>query len=178
MRSYGVSFLIAGLVMFSAGDVSAQRTTNKEMHERINALRERLQNYQLERIREEPRKKALIEEKETVEVKFEKLVEELESRKDVAVTVLFHDEDFARESSQQIIDDVDVVARTDTDKSVEKESAITTNQMVADAASQLEAERAERREKYEALRRKVQMATRRVHDNAMQINDMLAQIPE
>jgi len=182
MRSYGITFLLAGLIFASAGDVEAQRTGNREMHERINALRNRLQNYQLERIKAEPKKAALIEEKESVEVKFEELIENFETRKDVAVTVLFHDEDFARsmttdesaaESASGIIEETD-----DSVKLVAAGNNVNnSNSDLVDAAKQLEIERAQRQEKYEALRRRVQMATRRVHDEAREINSMVAQIP-
>jgi hypothetical protein len=192
MRSYSIPILLAGLIMASAGDVEAQRTGNREMHERINALRNRLQNYQLERVREEPRKALVIEEKETVEVKYEQLVEEFEARKDVAVTVLFHDEDFAKnqmtENTPATVDEetvavVAAVADPDIDNSaVDKpaaKAAVSTERttVLADAARQLEHERAQRQEKYEALRRRVQMATRRVHDQAREINSMVAVVP-
>lgn len=187
MRSYSIPILLAGLIMASAGDVEAQRTGNREMHERINALRNRLQNYQLERVREEPRKALVIEEKETVEVKYEQLVEEFEARKDVAVTVLFHDEDFAKnqmtENTPATVDEetvavVAAVAEPAVDQSVVM-AAVSTEKKTAldDAARQLELERALRQEKYEALRRRVQMATRRVHDQAREINSMVAVVP-
>ena len=195
MRSYSIPILLAGLIMASAGDVEAQRTGNREMHERINALRNRLQNYQLERVREEPRKALVIEEKETVEVKYEQLVEEFEARKDVAVTVLFHDEDFAKnqmteytpatvdEETVAVVAAVAAVAEPDIDNSaVDKpaaKAAVSTERttVLADAARQLELERAQRQEKYESLRRRVQMATRRVHDQAREINSMVAHVP-
>ncbi|KAF1082228.1 MAG: hypothetical protein GQF41_1868 [Candidatus Rifleibacterium amylolyticum] len=182
MRSYGITFLLAGLIFASAGDVEAQRTGNREMHERINALRNRLQNYQLERIRAEPKKAPLIEERESVEVKFEELVENFESRKDVAVTVLFHDEDFSRSrstesSSVEGLSGSIEVADAAVEPTPVKENAIPLTSDLADAAKQLDMERAQRQEKYEALRRRVQMATRRVHEEAREINGMVAQIP-
>lgn len=194
MRSFGVWFVLAGLILSSAGSADAQKSSNKDMNERINALRNRLQNYQLERVRKEPQKVALINENETVEVKFEQLVEEFESRKDVAVTVLFHDADYSEnavnpgfsaaleqgdnkvEQAQTSADSVK--AKTDKSQSLASaKSSSLTALIVADAAHQLEQERARRQEKYAELRRKVQMATRGVHENAQQINGMVAQIP-
>jgi len=182
MRSYGITFLLVGLIFASAGDVEAQRAGNREMHERINALRNRLQNYQLERIRAEPKKATLIEEKESVEVKFEELVENFESRKDVAVTVLFHDEDFSRSKSTESssVESLSVnvqVADASVEPTTVKENVVISTSELADAAKQLDMERAQRQEKYEALRRRVQMATRRVHEEAREINSMVAQIP-
>lgn len=194
MRSFGIWFVLAGLILSSAGSADAQKSSNKDMNERINALRNRLQNYQLERVRKEPQKVALINENETVEVKFEQLVEEFESRKDVAVTVLFHDADYSEnavnpgfsaaleqgdknvEKAQTPADSVK--AKTGKSPSVAraKPSSLPTL-IVADAAHQLEQERAQRQEKYAELRRKVQLATRGVHENAQQINGMVAQIP-
>lgn len=182
MRSYGITFLLAALIFASAGDVEAQRTGNREMHERINALRNRLQNYQLERIRAEPKKAPLIEERESVEVKFEELIENFESRKDVAVTVLFHDEDFSRSkttesSSVESLSGNIQVADASVEPTTVKEKVVTSTSELADAAKQLDMERALRQEKYEALRRRVQMATRRVHEEAREINSMVAQLP-
>ncbi|PKL49776.1 MAG: hypothetical protein CVV42_05420 [Candidatus Riflebacteria bacterium HGW-Riflebacteria-2] len=182
MRSYAIPFLLAGLIIASAGDVEAQRTGNREMHERINALRNRLQNYQLERVREEPKLAPVVQEKETVEVKFEELVENFESRKDVAVTVLFHDEDFAKSQATEIAPVNATDKKTETAAPVEEPVKVAATFMpktpdIIDAAKQLELERAQRQEKYEALRRRVHMATRRVHDQALEINSMVAQIP-
>lgn len=171
MRSYSIPFLLAGLIMASAGDVEAQRTGSREMNERINALRNRLQNYQLERVREEPKIAPLVDEKETVEVKFEELIENFETRKDVAVTVLFHDEDFAGGRATEISQ----VAPADDPVTLSK--AVSKTPEIVSAARQLELERAQRQEKYEALRRRVHMATRRVHDQATAINGMVAKIP-
>lgn len=182
MRSYGIPFLLAGLIVASAGDVEAQRTGNREMHARINALRNRLQNYQLERVREEPRKVVIEEEKETVEVKFEQLIEDFETRKDVAVTVLFHDEDFARrqmaqDESTPSSDENLVLAGAPVEPVVSDAKEVTETVDLTDAAKQLEFERAQRQEKYEALRRRVHMATRRIHEQARDINSMVAQVP-
>ncbi len=185
MRSYSIPVLLIGLIVASAGDVQAQRTGNREMNERINALRSRLQNYQLERIRSEPKKVALIEEKETVEVKavevkFEQLVEDFEARKDVAVTVLFHDEDFAKGLTTDNVTQVRTVENKVVAPSSDKLSAAGNSreeQVKIDPVRQLELERAQRQEKYEELRRRVHMATRRVHDQAREINGMVAKIP-
>ncbi len=182
MHNYITGMLITGLMVFSASSVDAQRVTNKEMHDRINALRSRLQNYQLERVREEPRKAVLADEKETVEVRFEELVENFESRKDVAVTVLFHDEDFAKstETDNSKVADIENKQMLAAFPEDTKTASLSDQQEQADnidAMQQLELERVQRHEKYEALRRRVQMATRRTRNQAMEINDMVAQVP-
>jgi hypothetical protein len=193
MRSFGIGLILTGLILASASDADAQRTSNKEMNERINALRNRLQNFQLERVRKEPQKTAPINGNETVEVKYEQLLEEFESRKDVAVTVLFHDTEFVdntglKDTSGIVVSEKKIVARTAPDvavvstgaakktKTVTKEKPVPA-QTVAGAVIQLESERTQRQKMYEELRRKVQMATRRVHENAQEINGMVAQIP-
>jgi hypothetical protein len=181
MHSYSIPFLLAALIMASAGDVEAQRTGNREMNERINALRNRLQNYQLERVREEPKKVSLVDEKETVEVKFEELIENFETRKDVAVTVLFHDEDFAGSRATEISaaagTDEKLAQTAPDNEPVTLSTASDKTSVIVTAARQLELERAQRQEKYDALRRRVHMATRRVHDQATDINRLVAKVP-
>ena len=170
MRSLGIGFVLAGLILASASDADAQRAfSSRELNERINALRSRLQNYHLERVCAEPENPVLVNENETVEIKFEKLVEEFEARDDVAVTVLFHDPDFAGNTAKS---NPPAVAKP-------KKQPVVTAQAPTnpDAAQQLELERSQRQEKYNELRRRVQMATRRTREGAQQINSMVAQIP-
>ncbi|MBU1108837.1 MAG: hypothetical protein KKB51_19325 [Candidatus Riflebacteria bacterium] len=169
MRGFSIGFVLAGLILTSTTNVDAQRAfTGREMNERINALRNKLQNYQVEHVRKEPEKVALVKENETVEIKFEKLVEEFESRTDVAVTVLFHDPDFGQSSAKN---------ESPNDSRQVKEPALIAQAPIKNATQPLDVERTLRLEKYEELRRKVQLATRRTHANAQQINSMIAQVP-
>jgi len=192
MRSFGIGFVLAGLIIASASGADAQSPANNGINERISALRNRLQNYQLERVRKEPQKVTLINENETVEVKFEQLVEEFETRKDVAVTVLFHDADFNDKAAETAALSTSVPGKISLENmpapnAVSKKTAadvtpvaqkrdIEKELTVADVAHQLDQERTQRQEKYAELRRRVQMATRRAHDSAQQINGMVAQI--
>ena len=95
MRRFIGGLVIAGCMLLGgANQAMAQKTiAGRELNQRIQALRDKLHNYQSRNVKADPLAGAdsagLI--LEQPEIKGEKIVEELESRKDVAVTVLFHD---------------------------------------------------------------------------------------
>jgi uncharacterized phage infection (PIP) family protein YhgE len=138
--------------------VSAQKIIDRnQINDRIRDLRDRLKQYHSS-IRKGP---------ETVELKLEKISEELENREDVAVTVLFHDPEVSGSRDS-------VVEKAIEENSPEVAPDETADES-ADYSKRLE-ELLKRRELYGKLRAKVELATRSSQKNARNINNLLAQI--
>lgn len=161
MRKFIILVSLFVLLFGSATAVDAQRAfSNQELNARISALRTRLNDYQQKSVRKTVDKTK--KEAETVQVKVEKAFVELDASKDVAVTVLFHDNEFHGNST--LLPAKDLLA-ANSDKTV-----------AAAANSSLSDEQRLRNEKFDALRRKVQLATRRSRDEALSINNQMAKI--
>lgn len=160
MRGFLVGIAAASILLASANDVSAQRAfSNQELNQRISALRSRLQNYQLKTVRKvvdrtpADNETVLITTEDTIEKKSDKPFVEIDTRPDAAVTVLFHDNEFAPVSAAPV-----------------QKNAVK-------AQADFEEEKRQRQEKFAALRLKVQSATRRTHDQARKITDQVARLP-
>ncbi len=161
MRRFFVCLGLAGLLLGSATDANAQKAfSSKEVNERINVLRTRLQAYQLKSVRKVIDKTPL--DNETVEIKSEKAFVELDSRPDAALTVLFHDSELPGNSAT-LPGSPTVVAAANTP-------------VVDKQPETLNEEQRLRNERFNALRQKVQMATRRTHNEAKNINSQMARI--
>jgi hypothetical protein len=155
MQRLFVTVSLAGMLMLLPSDVNAQRAfSSKELTARINALRSRLQDHQSRSVRKVIDRAPLNE--DSVEVKVEKAFVELDTSKDAAVTVLFHDSEFPA-------------------KEIKAGEGLQT-QLAANPALASSQEQKLREEKFAALKLKVQMATRRTHDAAQKINGMVAKI--
>lgn len=161
MRRFFVCLGLAGLLLGSATDANAQKAfSSKEVSERINVLRTRLQAYQLKSVRKVIDKTPL--DNETVEIKSEKAFVELDSRPGAALTVLFHDSELPGNSAAQSASSM-VVATAGTPGVNQQPSAINEEQRL-------------RNERFDALRQKVQLATRRAHSAAKTINSQMASL--
>ena len=181
MRRFVSGILVAGVFFFcGSSQVMAQRTPAlKEVNERIQALRQRLQNYQSQRGATKQQQAAcepadLI--LEPPEPKVEKIVEELENRKDVAVTVLFHDPDcqFISEDFADAAAVENLPAEPENDKII-LANAQPAGQNVSDTASA--ATPADNRlARYEELRKRVYLATRNARTQAHDISRQIASI--
>ncbi|HNX76466.1 MAG TPA: hypothetical protein PLM07_05225 [Candidatus Rifleibacterium sp.] len=181
MRRFVSGILVAGVFFFcGSSQAMAQRTPGlKEVNERIQALRQRLQNYQSQRgtIKQD---QATCESAdlivETPEPKVEKIVEELENRKDVAVTVLFHDPDcqFSSEDFADAAAIEDLSAEPDNNKII-LANAPQAVQQVSETTSAA-APGNNRLARYEELRKRVYLATRNARTQAHDINRQIARI--
>lgn len=140
--------------------VYAQKIIDKDqINSRIKELQNRIKTY-YSNIRKPS---------ETVELKLEKISEELENRKDVVVTVLFHD------TEMDLCEEAPILT-----SQIEKQFAETVNEnnvAVSNTQKRLE-EINQRKAFYDSLRTKIKQATRRVHTNACEINRLIAQISE
>jgi len=191
MRRFVSGILVAGVFLFcGSSQVMAQRVpAGKELNQRIQALRERLQNYQNQRNpvkaqnQAEPGEGLILEPDEP---KGEIIVEELENRKDVAVTVLFHDAgnlpadvDFenveAQDADQNEIDSkngtgvkIVSVRAAKSDAGVEKRDSV--------KKSDVRQTKDTRLARYEELRQRVYLATRNARAQAVDINRQIARI--
>lgn len=162
MRSFLVGIAISTVLFASADGAFAQRAfSNKELNERVSALRTRLQNYQVksarkivDRIPADAETIAITTENLTNKI-VEKPFMEIDSRPDASLTVLFHDTEFASPVRQNLT-------------TAALETKVSTH---ADEEARL------RQEKFDALRLKVQNATRRTRSEAMKINKQVAQLP-
>lgn len=163
-RSY-LGFCLLSFVVLGSSGAFAQKIIDKDqINDRIKELRARLKSYQ----------NSIRNERETIELKFEKISEELESREDVAVTVLFHDSDSA--VGPQNFDEADV------SEMVNESSHALKDEIEYLSIDEMQAKRLEeskkRQQLFDSLRAKVQKATRRSRKRAVEINSMVAQIPD
>jgi hypothetical protein len=160
MRKFLVAVGLVALLVGSVPEANAQRAfSNKELNERIKALRTRLADYQQKSVRKVIDRTPLAN--ESIAITTEKAFVELDSRKDAAVTVLFHDNEFQGNSA----------ALPATRQSVLPIAAGTDGKLLAEGE-----EKRLRNEKFAALRQKVQMATRRTHNEAVVINSQMAKL--
>lgn len=167
MRKLLVGLGIAGLLLVGNSEVNAQKTSSsKELNERIKALRSRLQDYQTKTVRQSPAR--LLSGDETAdlivsqpELKGEKIVEELESRKDVAVTVLFHDSDSGSLPEPKVAASI----------SAPVAASVAVNEKASADNHDLRSKR------YEDLRQRVYLATRNARAQAGEINRQVASLP-
>lgn len=162
MRSFLVGIAISTVLFASADGAFAQRAfSNKELNERVSALRTRLQNYQVKSARKVIDRSPA--DAETIAITTEnltsKIVEkpfmEIDSRPDASLTVLFHDP----ESSSSV------------------KPYASNNKLETKVSAHADEEARLRQEKFDALRLKVQNATRRTRSEAMKINKQVAQLP-
>lgn len=160
MRRSILGFCLFSFVLASSSGVFAQKTIDKsQINDRIKQLRNRLKEYQ-STIKKAP---------ETVEIKLEKISEELESREDVAVTVLFHDPE-----ASSLQEDLKENSFENTEEAIEDEVQVD----VANVQAQRLEEMKRRQQLFDSLRAKVQQATRRSRENAREIHSLVAQIPD
>lgn len=190
MRKLFVGLGMAGLILAGSSEAMAQKTpTSKELNERIKALRSRLQDFQMKSVRNTDGQRQVSRESvelilDQPDVKVEKIVEELENRKDVAVTVLFHDADSAQipdtmadmpAIGDEVAPEPAVVvasAKTGQEKTVEKQQ-LPDPALIASAAAPED----NRVRRYEDLRRRVYEATSRARSQAGEIKRQVASLP-
>lgn len=204
MRKLFVGLGMAGLLFVGSSEAIAQKTsTSKELNERIKALRSRLQDFQTKNVRQTSARPDSGDETAGLiiaepEMKGEKIVEELESRSDVAVTVLFHDPDSVSTSIPDSPVNVPAPAVNRIEKLVLAKappSAIKKFQVVASLKTQVSepekkpvtatekasvAEKTSldsRTQRYENLRQRVYLATRNARVQAGEINRQVASLP-
>lgn len=201
MRRFLGGLLVAGIFVFgNSTQAIAQKTlAGGELNHRIQALRERLQNFQARRAGNS-NNKIHIDDAELIldqfEAKEEKVVEELEGRSDVAVTILFHDSDAIEnagktENTEGGIDNPDsdyeqvlvgqnaepVISET-TIATLEQENATDSAMRQVQFAVAANPERADSRlRRYEDLRQRVYLATRMARSQAADISRQIARLP-
>lgn len=164
MRRSILGLSLFSLVFLGSQGVFAQKVIDKDqINERIKELRNRLKQYQTS-VR-------VASEKE--EIKLERISEELETRQDVAVTVLFHDGEVKED--QESVEKLSSEHLFEDDVNVKPEPI---SVMVENTQFQRLDEMKKRQELFDSLRAKVQQATRRSHESARMINGLVAQIPE
>ena len=187
MRRFIGGLVIAGCMLLGgANQAMAQKTiAGRELNQRIQALRDKLHNYQSRNVKAAPLAGAdsagLI--LEQPEIKGEKIVEELESRKDVAVTVLFHDSEAipATDTSLENAAASSTETREATLPAV-KQSAEPRPTMVASVktvmlvSSQASNSTDSRTKRYEELRQRVYQATRTARAQAASIGRQIARL--
>ncbi len=86
-RNFGKLLACCFMLGISTIGFAGQGFQQENLNQRIKALRTRLTEYSKQKHKK-------VEVKETVELKLEEISENLESRKDVEVLVLFHDPEF------------------------------------------------------------------------------------
>jgi len=189
---YSMRRLIGGLVIAGcmllggANQAMAQKTiAGRELNQRIQALRDKLHNYQSRNVKADPLAGAdsagLI--LEQPEIKGEKIVEELESRKDVAVTVLFHDSEAIPATDASLENAAASSTETrEASLSAVKQSAEPRPPMVASVktvmlvSSQASNSTDSRTKRYEELRQRVYQATRTARSQAASIGRQIARL--
>lgn len=146
------------MLLAASGNAYAQKVIDKDqINERINELRNRLKEYQTQ-LQSKP---------ESAGFKLEKISEELESREDVAVTVLFRDPELSQVSPSQ--------GAADALEEVRLDEAENKNSSPESGLKRLE-ELQKRKELFARLREKVRTATRGSKSRAENINNLIAQI--
>mgnify|MGYP006925659417 CR=1 FL=1 len=185
MRRFIGGLVIAGFMIFGGADqVMAQKTiAGRELNQRIQALRDKLHNYQSRNVKVDTSAgddaAGLI--LEQPEVKGEKIVEELESRKDVAVTVLFHDSettpaiDDNLESAAVAVSETKV-ANSAVAKPYEDRQVAVPAQTVMLVSTQASNSYDSRTKRYEELRQRVYQATRTARIRAASIGRQIARM--
>jgi len=187
MRRFIGGLVIAGCMLLGgANQAMAQKTiAGRELNQRIQALRDKLHNYQSRNVKADPLAGAdsagLI--LEQPEIKGEKIVEELESRKDVAVTVLFHDSEAIPVTDTSL--ENAAASSTETREATlpaVKQSAEPRPTMVASVktvmlvSSQASNSTDSRTKRYEELRQRVYQATRTARAQAASIGRQIARL--
>ncbi len=187
MRRFIVGLVVAGFMIFGVTDQAmAQKTiAGRELNQRIQALRDRLHNYQSrhERIGVPTGADTAGLILEQPEVKGEKIVEELESRKDVAVTVLFHDPG----AMPAIDDSLENAAAVDSENNDNTVNLLTPRHAVRQAqtvpaqtvmlvSAQASNSSDSRIKRYEDLRQRVYQATRTARIQAAAIGRQIARL--
>ncbi len=146
------------MLLAASGNLYAQKVIDKDqINERIKELRNRLKEYQTQ-LQSKP---------ESVDLRLEKISEELESRDNVAVTVLFRDPELSQVRPSHGAADALEEVRLDEEQ---KKSATPANGL-----QRLE-ELQKRKELFARLREKVKTATRGTKTRAESINSLIAQI--
>lgn len=187
MRRFIGGLVIAGCMLLGgANQAVAQKTiAGRELNQRIQALRDKLHNYQSRNVKVDPLAGAdsagLI--LEQPEIKGEKIVEELESRKDVAVTVLFHDSE-AIPATDASLENAAASSTETREASLPavKQSAEPRPPMVASVktvmlvSSQASNSTDSRTKRYEELRQRVYQATRTARAQAASIGRQIARL--
>ncbi len=187
MRRFIGGLVIAGCMLLGgANQAVAQKTiAGRELNQRIQALRDKLHNYQSRNVKADPLAGAdsagLI--LEQPEIKGEKIVEELESRKDVAVTVLFHDSEAIPATDASLENAAASSTETrEASLSAVKQSAEPRPPMVASVktvmlvSSQASNSTDSRTKRYEELRQRVYQATRTARAQAASIGRQIARL--
>ncbi len=187
MRRFIGGLVIAGCMLLGgANQAMAQKTiAGRELNQRIQALRDKLHNYQSRNVKADPLAGAdsagLI--LEQPEIKGEKIVEELESRKDVAVTVLFHDSEAIPATDASLENAAASSTETrEASLSAVKQSAEPRPPMVASVktvmlvSSQASNSTDSRTKRYEELRQRVYQATRTARSQAASIGRQIARL--
>jgi YesN/AraC family two-component response regulator len=146
------------MLLAASGNLYAQKVIDKDqINERIRELRNRLKEYQTQ-LRSKP---------ESADLQLEKISEELESREDVAVTVLFRDPELSQ------------VGPSDNAAAALEEVRLDEEQnkgaSPANGLKRLE-ELQKRQELFARLREKVKTATSGSKSRAESINSLIAQI--
>ncbi len=186
MRRFIGGLVIAGFMIFGGADQAmAQKTiAGRELNQRIQALRDKLHNYQSRNVKVDTSAGAdaagLI--LEQPEVKGEKIVEELESRKDVAVTVLFHDSETTPANDDNLENAAAVVSEPKAASSIAAKPRIDDRQVVVPAqtvmlvSAQASNSPDSRTKRYEELRQRVYQATRTARIQAASIGRQIARM--
>lgn len=187
MRRFIGGLVIAGCMLLGgANQAMAQKTiAGRELNQRIQALRDKLHNYQSRNVKADPLAGAdfagLI--LEQPEIKGEKIVEELESRKDVAVTVLFHDSeaipatDASLENTAVFSPVTKEVSPVAVKQSIELHPTMAASaKTVMLVSSQASNSVDSRTKRYEELRQRVYQATRTARVQAASIGRQIARL--
>ncbi|MFZ5950492.1 MAG: hypothetical protein ACOYXC_07290 [Candidatus Rifleibacteriota bacterium] len=171
MRRSFLGFFLLSFVLMSNPGIFAQKVIDRDqINNRIKELRNRLKEYQTGKISNAQAKP---------EEKPEEISEELENRKDVAVTVLFHDSENAGDAPiNETIDLNDHLSNMEASLSEISELKTISEEKVLTPEKQRLNEMKKRQELFESLRNKVQQATRRSRRSALEINRLVAQVPE
>lgn len=186
MRRFIGGLVIAGFMLLGGAEQAmAQKTiAGRELNQRIQALRDKLHNYQARHekvdVHADDSAAGLIFEQP--EVKGEKIVEELESRKDVAVTVLFHDEalpasDNSLENAAASSVENDEVAMNTVKPGIESRPVMAASaKTIMLVSSQASNSVDSRTKRYEELRQRVYQATRTARIQAASIGRQIARL--
>lgn len=187
MRRFIGGLVIAGFMILGGADQAmAQKTiAGRELNQRIQALRDKLHNYQSRNVKTDVSAgvdtAGLI--LEQPEVKGEKIVEELESRKDVAVTVLFHDSETTPATDESpanvaaVVEDKAGAENKATSGVKTRPTSAVKSQTVMLVSAQASNVPDSRTKRYEELRQRVYQATRTARAQAASIGRQVARLP-
>ncbi len=174
-RSFLFFFLLSFVLMSNPGVFAQKVVDHDQINNRIKELRNRLKEYQTGKA-----SKTQVKPDEKPEEKPEEIIEELENRKDVAVTVLFHDSENATDARiNETIDLNDHLSEMEAPLSAISElKTISDEKEILSHDKQRLDEMKKRQELFDRLRHKVQQATRRSRRSALEINRLVAHVPD